>query len=357
MGNKKLIASNFYTLLFASLFIYSKSSYCFEIPNGEFIVLPYLEAIYNTDLDSNSNLPDDEYLYGIDFFSTFEKGRFRFLGEALVSKHEQEIERLQISWAIGNYDRIWIGRFHNPIGFWNTLYHHGDYFEASIRRPAIIEFEDEGGFLPMHIGGLLYEGSYERNNSGIGYRFALGAGPEFEDGELEPWDTIHPGSGEHDISTAFNLYYEPVWYGETKYGLYANYTVIPAEDSGHDEIELLVSGLYANWLSEPWYVIGTFFYTHTDFNDSSDHGSFINMYIQPEYMVDDTWTLYGRIETTLSEDNDPYLALFPEFIEDRVLGGIRFDFLRQNALKLEISGNRTNNEDFFRINLQWSAVF
>ena len=67
--------------------------------------------------------------------------------------------------------------------------------------------------------------------------------------------------------------------------------------------------------------------------------------------------LYSRIELTFSDAGDEYLALFPKFVSDKLLGGIRYDITHYSALKFEISANRTRREDFFEIGFQWSFMF
>jgi len=358
MHNKKHKYPFLYLLIIFYSISYSSLAYCQSSFNHEFILFPYLDATYNSNLDSTSSLDNDEYAYGVNLFATFEFGKFRFLGEYLLAKDEQEIERLQLGWLFGNNNRRWLGRFHNPIGFWNTQYHHGEYLETGISKPAIVEYEDDNGPLPMHLAGLLYEGLFENDDHGLGYVLAIGAGPEIRE-ELEAWDPSSPGSGTQDISATINLYFEPVLYTPTRYGLFASYSEIPAKAIGFDEIRQIISGAYGNWQSTPWHIIASFFYVHNriDPTAGSFDEAFMQGYIQSAYEISDKWTLYGRIEGTISDKNDDYLALFPGFIEDRLLGGIRFDFINQNALKMEISENHTDADNFFQFKLQWSAVF
>ncbi len=324
----------------------------------ELLLFPFLDAHFNSNLDSTTSPDNHDYDYGIDLFATFEYKKIRFLGEYLLSKEERELERLQLGLLLSNNNRLWVGRYHNPLGYWNTQYHHGDYLEAGVVRPALINFEDEGGLLPMHLGGLLYEGLIEEDSYGLGYALAVGVGPEFK-GELEPWDVLEPGSGQQNISTTINLYYEPQLFGENRYGLFAGFSKIPAELPGINEIRQLTAGLYVNWESTSWHVLSALYYIHNHLNLSgaATEGAFVNAYFQVARELNSRWTLYGRMEGTAGDKNDPYLALFPNFIENRLLGGIRFDVFHQHALKLEFSKNYNDIDDFFQINLQWSAVF
>jgi len=279
------------------------------------------------------------------------------LGEYLLSNNEQELERFQVGWLFKN-QLFWLGKFHNPISYWNTQYHHGAYLQSSITRPAIVEFEDGGGIMPMHLGGFLAEGTFGRGEKELGYALAFGAGPEFT-GELEPWDVLSPSSGTRDISATLNIHLASEMTTSNRFGLFVNYTKIPANDINVSEIQQISSGFYGGWGSDHWQWHGSTFYVHNRFERpiGSENDAFFNAYLQAEYKLNNEWSFYGRIEGTAGGEGDAYLALFPKFIEDRILGGFRYDFARQNALKLEISANQMRHDDFAQVMLQWSAMF
>jgi len=318
---------------------------------GKFLVLPNINGSYRSD-------PDEvDYEFAADLFATFELNQFRFLGEYFLSNEEQELERFQLGLSF-NSNLLWLGRFHNPIGYWNTQFHHGSFFETSISRPAIVEFEDDGGILPLHQVGLLMEGAFNHGEQTLGYSMSIAAGPDFNN-KLEPWDVLDPGSGTHDISTTLNLYLDPILSTSVLAGLFINYTEIPSDAIDVHDIQQINFGIYGNWESESWRLIASSFYVYNEVNrlTRSEDDTFFSAYLQAEYNHSDNWIFYGRVEGTVGEGNDAYLALFPEYVEDKILGGIRYDFVSNNALKLEISGNHTDEDDFAHVMLQWSAVF
>ncbi|MHC4961161.1 MAG: hypothetical protein ACYTGA_03435 [Planctomycetota bacterium] len=325
--------------------------------SGEFLLFPQIDLVYRSELNKQSALDEDDHEVGVDFFATFEKKNFRVLGEYLLSNKEQEIERFQLGWLFKDH-LFWIGRFHNPISYWNSQYHHGAYLQSSITRPAIVEFEEKGGIMPMHLGGFLAEGAFDRDEKELGYALAFGAGPEFT-GELEPWDVLSPSSGTRDISATLNVYLVSDMTTSNRFGLFVNHTKIPANDINVSEIQQTSSGFYGGWESDRWRWHGSAFYVHNRFERSigTEKGAFFNAYLQAEYELHNGWTFFGRIEGTYGEEGDAYLTLFPNFVEDRIMGGIRYDFAKQNALKLEISANQTSDDDFVQVMLQWSAMF
>jgi len=325
--------------------------------HAEFLLFPYLQAGYLSGLADDSDLDNNDNDFGLGLFAAIESGRFHFLVEALLAKEEQEIERLQLGWRIGD-SKAWLGRFHNPIGYWNTQYHHGAYLQTSITRPSIAEFEDDGGVLPMHLAGLLIEGIKEQNNSGLGYALAIAAGPELTD-ELEPLDVLSPGSGSHGLALTFNIYRQPIAYGPNQYGLFANYNEIPATDRGFDEIRQTMAGGYWNWESDPWRLIGSAFYVRNRLYqpNAKQTDDFVAAYFQADRYINDNWLVFGRAEKTFASDNDAYLALFPDHTQEKILVGLRLNLFDRHALTLEVSENRGQEDHYRKVMLQWAAMF
>ena len=344
-----------YSLIAISSIVYSPI--CQGEATGEYLLFPHIGATFRSGLADDSSLDDDDYKYGVDIFATSSYRNFLFLGELLLAKDEQEIERLQVGWTVGD-SKVWLGRFHNPVGYWNTQFHHGSFLETGISRPSIVEFEDDNGLLPIHLTGLLIEGVIEHDKQGLGYALAVGAGPELSD-ELEALDVLDPGSGSHDLSLTLNLYHEPVLYAPTQYGLFINYSEIPAIRIGLNGIRQISAGVYGNWTSQRWRLTGSTFYLRNRLQQLSGAltDDFFSSYLQADFNRDDHWTIFGRVEWTVGDENDAYLALFPQHINDRILGGVRVDVFDRHAFTLEISENRAQGDTFGQFMLQWDAMF
>lgn len=71
-------------------------------------------------------------------FYSADYGCLRVLAEVDIAREvDAEIERLQAGWLLGSETTAWIGRFHTPLGYWNTRYHHGSYLQTAATRPDI----------------------------------------------------------------------------------------------------------------------------------------------------------------------------------------------------------------------------
>ena len=106
-----------------------------EDPNGDF-------AVGTLDLYLAQTLEDTEVMV-----------------ELVIEKGEvMDLERLSIGYTFSDALRVRAGRFHTPLGFWNTSYHHGVQLQPTIERPEFLKFEDDNGIIPAHMVGAYISG-------------------------------------------------------------------------------------------------------------------------------------------------------------------------------------------------------
>ncbi|MBI3671031.1 MAG: hypothetical protein HY237_14780 [Acidobacteria bacterium] len=85
-----------------------------------------------------------------------------------------EVERSVIRYDYNDYFKLSFGRYHTPINYWNTAFHHGLWLQTTISRPEMIQFG--GILLPTHFIGVLAEGNIPSGGLGLGYNAGLGNG-------------------------------------------------------------------------------------------------------------------------------------------------------------------------------------
>jgi hypothetical protein len=93
------------------------------------------------------------------FMSSRLSSTINFLSEVVLGSDASnfwglDVERAQITYKPSEYFQISGGRMHTAIGFYNTTYHHGTWFQTATGRPFMYYFEDSGGILPVHMVGL-----------------------------------------------------------------------------------------------------------------------------------------------------------------------------------------------------------
>jgi hypothetical protein len=104
--------------------------------------------------------------------------KISYFGEITLNAHPTdytiEVERSIIRYDYNDYFKLSFGRFHTPIGYWNTTFHHGAWLQTTIDRPFIVKVG--GTFTPVHFVGLLAEGNIPSGGLGLGYNVGIGNG-------------------------------------------------------------------------------------------------------------------------------------------------------------------------------------
>jgi hypothetical protein len=89
-----------------------------------------------------------------------------------------DLERAQLSFTPNESFSISAGRTHAMLGYYNTAFHHGTWFQTAIDRPHIFEFEDSGGPLPIHNVGVSAMGKVPSGKLGLHWFGEVGNGKQ-----------------------------------------------------------------------------------------------------------------------------------------------------------------------------------
>lgn len=331
---------------------------------GEFLLFPTLTAEHRS--APMMDHPQDEVTPTLDAFYSASHEHLRFLAEYMASSHHKMMERLQIGWLPTESTTLWLGRFHNPLGYWNTQFHHGNYLTTTISRPSIVSFEEHGGgVLPMHLSGLLLD---ETTDGPFSYSVAVGMGPKMGMMGLAPVEIFQPTKQQGRLSASARLIYKAREDKMNEAGIFTAYTRIPTENIFMDMgmgpmltgITQTLVGAEINHEFGDLRLIGEWYIVNNRLETASTTAShtFSSGYLQTDYSIRSNWILFGRLEDTAHAKGDPYLDLRPEFIDSRILAGVRWEVSLNQALKLELSHNEHQDQTKSSlVAIEWSAVF
>jgi hypothetical protein len=93
---------------------------------------------------------------------------------AQPNAYELNVERTIIRYDYNDYFKMSFGKYHTPISYWNTAFHHGAWLQTTIDRPQMVKFG--GTDIPIHFVGLQAEGNIPSGGLGLGYNLGLGNG-------------------------------------------------------------------------------------------------------------------------------------------------------------------------------------
>ena len=337
-----------------------------EHMSNEFEVFVAGEAFQGS---GQSHPGDDDTWFDADVVFGLTQHQFRVFGELYITPDERDLERLQFGFEFVPETVLWIGRFHQPGSAWNTEHHHGRYLQTAITRPYIERWEDEQGIIPQHITGGLFESRRPIGQEGaLQFSGGAGAGPSLQRDELEPIDLIGSNPGRHSLSLTGRVAYLPEYTGTSSFGLLYGHDEITTRSAyvlsalNSRNVVLSIYGAYADWNSEPWRIIAANYYVDVALDQTARDESFISGYVQVERQLPHMLTLFGRWEDSARMQESAYVALLDDQPHDidvalrRHALGARWDYVRRQALTIELSRvvslKQTSNE----VRLQWSAV-
>jgi hypothetical protein len=357
------------SIAFALLTLFFSANRAFadhEHASNEFEVFLAAEAFNGY---GQSHVRDDDTWFNADVVFGLTQHQFRVFGEYFITPEEHDLERLQFGFEFVPETVLWIGRFHQPASAWNTEHHHGRYLQTAITRPFIERWEDEQGLIPQHITGALFESRRPVGTDGaVQFSGGAGAGPGLRFGRYEPIDLINSNPGEHRLSVTGRVAYLPEYVGTSSFGLLYGHDqlatssppVLSALNSRH--VVLSIYGAYGDWNSESWRIIGANYYVDIALDQKTHDESFMSGYLQVERQLPNKLTAFGRIETSARMQNSTYVAFLDdgdgdvEFALRRNALGLRWDYLRRQALTIELSRVVSLKQRADEVRLQWSAV-
>lgn len=309
----------------------------------------------------------------IDFFvSMLLTDRIDFLAEMILSEPEEiDIpQRFHVGYIFSERLTVRIGRFHNPLGYWNPIFHHGTFTHTTIERPAFLEFEYEDGILPVHMVGIWTSGSVTPGPLIIEYDFSIANGSMIDHidptsgtgGELDPM--TFAGDNSRNKAVSFRLQVAPQPLSGLKIMGFGNISTVEGFNSESllvlkvDQTILGLAAVYTtlgsglNFLSEYYWIRNR--------DRLTDLGAPANTmyYIQAGYTFRERLTPYARYEQLQVNDKDPYMTALSAVDNRRGIVGIRYEVTHISALKGEIRRiDLKKGEDFSEYGVQWAFTF
>jgi hypothetical protein len=257
-------------------------------------------------------------------------------GTPAASGFNAEVERLFLRYDQSDSLKFSAGRFHTPINWWNTAFHHGLWLQTTIARPEMARFG--GQFIPPHFTGALAEGTFPANGLNLTYNVGLGNGRA----------AVFSRSGDAGDSNGaaaklLKLYVRP----DKLYGLELGGSVYldrvavtttspagagPSVTSTRGVNETIVAGHIVYQKENPEVIAEYARSRHEE--DSGASTSSDAYYLQVAYRAPGSlFKPYYRFEKMSVSESDPILTLTPSLTGHIV--GVRYDFTELAAFKLE----------------------
>jgi hypothetical protein len=155
-----------------------------------------------------------------------------------------DVERLLLQYRRNDYFTAAIGRYHTTIGYYNTAFHQGAWFQTTVDRPFMYAFDDQGGFLPLQEVGITTSGLIPSGKLGLSYVAEVGNGRNhLLDGE--PAQNAQDTNNGKSINFALSAH--PAWLSGVDMGfsMYHDYLTF-SDNVNHSELISTIHVVYLN---------------------------------------------------------------------------------------------------------------
>ena len=238
------------------------------------------------------------------------------------------LERLILAYDISDALRLSAGRFHTPISWWNTQFHHGLWLQTSIARPAMVRFGTP--LIPVHFLGVLASGNMPIGGSTMVYEAGVGNG-------REPNLVGAGDAGEMGGAPAFvgGVRFRPAAVPGLELGLHGYLDEVEAEPGAGSVDERILGGHLA-WLANPGVIFEYLHFRHEPELAGTEATNSDALYVQVGYKLPTHPSLqpYVRYESVGIGAGDPLFTGLGLGYEG-VIAGTRWDFADFAALKGE----------------------
>jgi len=253
-----------------------------------------------------------------------------------------DVERLLLTYEPRSWFRLSAGRFHTPLGYWNTAYHHARWMYVTAEQPLLDQFEDEEGPLPAHTIGVLLHGMVPAGPLHFEYDLAVGNGRGPESDPPQNFADVNEGKS---LCAALHAEIKGLRLGVS--GMLDNSTLAPGVD-----LDEWIAMADLHWEVANLEAIAEGALIHHDIGGvtSLNYGG----YLQLSWGVRDDVHLYGRVERFVRDATESYLLTPTASI---ALGGLRYELTTTAALKLEGGWERISGVEGTTVRGQLSWLF
>jgi hypothetical protein len=303
-----------------------------------------------------------------------------FVAERTYQHTHYQTERLLFGYRFNDHFRASIGRFHTPVGYWNSNMPHGRIIHETAERPFFMSFahtSSESSILPIHIVGVGVDGEIETKNIRFSYELHASNPQEMKSRSLlghpgshaSYWDTSNTPELSSDMSygfrTSLGLTDAALVFGLsatkntiTEAGNLNEGALVAKGDVLVDQTILALEAQYSNY---PFELSTEVFHVEND-DQALTHSSYqMNaFYIQGGVSLTPSTKVIYRFADLDLEKGDLLADLLKLNEESHHVFTLRYDLNEFNTFKFELDLQRDRHDsdnDIYTYRIQWSFLY
>ena len=278
--------------------------------------------------------------------------------ELLVSEGRISVHRLNIGYTFSDALRFRVGRFHAPLGLWNTSYHHGQQLQPTIERPEIIKFDFENGVLPLHVVGGYLSGRVLTTAGTVEYGASIDNGPTINtSNRLAPNNTSDNNNGKGIL---LHVALSPDMVEGFKAGVSGYKSRIQGAPSSVVDVDLTVLGAALNYSTANIDLATEYFSIKNEDNSTATNaGSNTSngYFVLARYIFKDKWIPYLLYDKISIKAEDPYFDKLGTQDVTKTTVGFRYNINYRSCIKGEIRSVERGTNDWSEYGVQWALAF
>jgi hypothetical protein len=239
-----------------------------------------------------------------------------------------DLERLQLTYKAGPFFEVSGGRYHTAIGYYNTAFHHGTWFQTALGRPFMDYFEDSGGLLPVHNVGVTTTGLVPgTGTTGLHWIAEVGNGRASTTG-TGPVQIFAADRNYKSNNVA--VFIKPEWFEGLQVGASSYHDRLYPD--GVTRVNQSITGVYAVYIDPNWEFLNEAAFLRNEMDADGRRFASTLMYTQLARKVG-TFHPYARFQYVNSPEGDPVNVFIGTYKGPSL--GLRYDISSYVAVKAQ----------------------
>ena len=263
------------------------------------------------------------------------------------------LERLLVTYWANDRFIASAGRYHSSIGYYNTAYHHGSWFQTAVGRPLVFALDGDIGLLPTHTLGVAATGDIPSGGLGLRYVAELGSGRA---GQSSAATAPQPALADNNTpSVNVALVARPERLDGLQMGVSLYRDRLTLQDTSKAPIDEMVGGAHALYKTDAVELLGEWLAIRHRPHAGGPANTSRGWYAQASHRfgVLRPYVRYDYVDVPATNQLFAFLGR-----RNGTTGGVRWDFDALAAFKLQASHlQQTTRATLNRVDAQVSFMF
>lgn len=267
--------------------------------------------------------------------------------------YSARLERILVTYWASEHFAASAGRYHASIGYYNTAFHHGSWFQTAVGRPLVFSIDGDIGLLPIHTLGLSATGDIPSGALGLRYVAEVGSGRAGQSSAATP---PQPGLADNNTpSVNVALVTRPTRWDGLQLGVSLYRDRLTLQDTTKAPLDELIGAAHAFYKTDAVELLGEWVAMRHQSRAGGDANMTRGWYAQASrrFRALRPYVRYDYVDVPTSDQLFGFLGR-----RSGPTGGVRWDFDALAAFKVQASHlQQTTRPTINRVDTQVSFMF